>query len=427
MKKIIFLLLLNFLTFEKLLADSFYFSNCEISNAVKGNYIINIKKNVIEVQLLAADGAVQNFSDEIKKIEKNKVVSEKIKSTKGDNIYYQYFLNSESNSVIKMEYKKSSGDDLSIFNVISKRQSFCSKVKTDWDKKKIDDEKISEEQRQVLKAQEQIKKEQDTSFKCLDDDYTKWENCSGVYKNALGNTYDGIYKNGKIIKGIAKFLGGAQYVGEFKDFKPDGFGTFIWSNGDKYFGPWINGKRNGNATMTWKDGRKYMGEFRNDQIEGMGTLFYPDGKKYVGGFLNGKRHGEGTFSYADGTSYVGKFLSGKEQGMGVCVGIDGSALPCQDKAVTQTQNFSGKNVRKITLSAKKWVRISQYETNTKRGKKIGDKLKADFAIKAKEICPSQDKYKILRSSVEIIDLDETPAYGLETKVLLGINGLVECL
>jgi len=28
--------------------------------------------------------------------------------------------------------------------------------------------------------------------------------------------------------------------------------------------------------------------------------------------------------------------------------------------------------------------------------------------------------------IEILDVDETPAYGLETKVQVGINGVVEC-
>ena len=67
-------------------AESYYFKECRISNAVVASYIINIKKNVIEVELKAVDGTVQNFSDKIKTIEKNKIVSEKIKSTKGKNL-----------------------------------------------------------------------------------------------------------------------------------------------------------------------------------------------------------------------------------------------------------------------------------------------------------------------------------------------------
>ena len=34
---------------------------------------------------------------------------------------------------------------------------------------------------------------------------------------------------------------------------------------------------------------------------------------------------------------------------------------------------------------------------------------------------------ILEKRIEVLDIDETPAYGLETKVQLGINGVVECI
>ena len=54
-------------------------------------------------------GTTQEFSDKIKSVEKDQIVSEKIKSGKGENLYYQYFLNSKSKSVIKLQYKKESG------------------------------------------------------------------------------------------------------------------------------------------------------------------------------------------------------------------------------------------------------------------------------------------------------------------------------
>ena len=54
-----------------------------------------------------------------------------------------------------------------------------------------------------------------------------------------------------------------------------------------------------------------------------------------------------------------------------------------------------------------------------------DQLKADFEVKAKELC-SPKTYDTLDKKIEILDIDETPAYGLETKVQVGINGVVEC-
>ena len=162
-------------------------------------------------------------------------------------------------------------------------------------------------------------------------------------------------------------------------------------------------------------------------MHGQGTFKYPDGKQYTGEFEKGERHGEGTFYYSDGTAFVGKFVAGKQVGLGECISIDGSSIPCQNKTDTQVQDFSGKDTHNISIVAKKWVRISQYESNSKRGKKSMDKLKKDFETKALELCSSKGNYNILEKKMEVLEIDETPAYGLETKLKIGINGVVECL
>ena len=54
-----------------------------------------------------------------------------------------------------------------------------------------------------------------------------------------------------------------------------------------------------------------------------------------------------------------------------------------------------------------------------------DQLKSDFEIKAKEVCLPKT-YEALDKKIEVLEVDETPAYGLETKVKVGINGVVEC-
>ena len=145
MKKYILFILFSFLFCDVSWAETYYFKGCKLSNAVTGNYIINTNENVIEVNLKSLDGKVQNFADKIKTIKKNKIISEKIKSAKGQNIYYQYFLNSESKSVIKLQYKKESGIDMDIFKLDQKRLSYCSDVKTGWDKKKIEKAKTTKE------------------------------------------------------------------------------------------------------------------------------------------------------------------------------------------------------------------------------------------------------------------------------------------
>ena len=334
-------------------------------------------------------------------------------------------MNSKSNSVTKLEFIKQSGIDIDVFKLTSKRITRCLEVEGDWDKKKIDKAKIEKEQEEILKAQEELRKEQEKVFECQGNDISTWKDCKGVYKSESRHEYNGMFKNGEIIKGVSKYPGGSKYVGEFLNFKPDGYGTFLWANGDRYYGNWKNGKTNGKGTKLWSDGREYVGTFKNDKLHGEGSLYYPDGKKYEGEFLNGKRHGEGTFTYPDGTAFIGKFNDGKQIGLGTCVNVDGSSLPCESKAETQTQDFSGKNTQNISIVAKRWIRISQYEANSKKGKKIMDKLKNDFEVKAQELC-SSTTYNTLEKKIEILEVDETPAYGLETKVKVGINGVIEC-
>ena len=40
-------------------------------------------------------------------------------------------------------------------------------------------------------------------------------------------------------------VGWKKYVGEFKDDKKNGLGTFTWANGNKYVGEFKDGNRNG--------------------------------------------------------------------------------------------------------------------------------------------------------------------------------------
>ena len=153
MKKIFISILLNLIFFSTALSQEFYFKNCVICNAVIGNYIIDVEKKIIKVELKALNGKTQNFTDKIKKIEKNKIISEKIKSEKGKDFYYQYFLDTKSKSVIKLQYKKESGVDISVFNSFEKREIFCKEMKAGWNKKKIESAQLSKEQVKISQEQ----------------------------------------------------------------------------------------------------------------------------------------------------------------------------------------------------------------------------------------------------------------------------------
>ena len=84
------------------------------------------------------------------------------------------------------------------------------------------------------------------------------------------------------------------------------FGAFNLDGGDNYVGEWKNNKRNGQGTYIYGPnsewaGDKYVGEFKDDKINGQGTYLFSDGSKQIGEFTNDLLNGFGTYYSADGT------------------------------------------------------------------------------------------------------------------------------
>jgi len=77
-----------------------------------------------------------------------------------------------------------------------------------------------------------------------------------------------------------------------------------------YVGEWKDGKKNGQGTWTWSDGMGYVGEWKDGNEHGQGTFSWSDGSKYVGEFKDGKKW-NGTYYDKDG-NIIGKFVNGKE-------------------------------------------------------------------------------------------------------------------
>ena len=78
------------------------------------------------------------------------------------------------------------------------------------------------------------------------------------------------------------------YVGEFKDGKQHGQGTYAWTDGSKYVGEFKDGKHHGQGTYWYKKGSKYVGEWKDNNRHGQGTYTFPDGEKLIGEFKNGE-------------------------------------------------------------------------------------------------------------------------------------------
>ena len=143
-------------------------------------------------------------------------------------------------------------------------------------------------------------------------------NCIGRSDLSSGDTYVGEFRNGKRNgQGTYTWKNGNRYVGQFVDDKIEGQGTFTFRDGAKYVGSFRNEKRNGRGTYSWANGNVYVGDFLNDKIEGQGTYSFANGNKYVGQFRNELRNGRGTFTWKEGNVYVGEFVDDKMNGQGV--------------------------------------------------------------------------------------------------------------
>ena len=139
----------------------------------------------------------------------------------------------------------------------------------------------------------------------------------GTFSFANGNNYVGEFRDDRANgQGTLSWADGSRYVGEFKDDKRTGQGTLSWANGNRYVGEFKDDKRTGQGTFSNANGNNYVGEFRDDRANGQGTLSWADGSRYVGEFKDDKRTGQGTLSWANGNNYVGEFRDDRANGQG---------------------------------------------------------------------------------------------------------------
>jgi len=64
--------------------------------------------------------------------------------------------------------------------------------------------------------------------------------------------------------------------------------TKTYSDGSVHVGQYKNGKPNGQGTWTFYDGSMYVGQSKDGLMEGQGTMTYPDGRKEACQFKDGK-------------------------------------------------------------------------------------------------------------------------------------------
>ncbi len=73
----------------------------------------------------------------------------------------------------------------------------------------------------------------------------------------------------------------------------NGYGTLEWSDNDgTYIGEFKNGKEHGHGTYTMPNGYSFEGEFKNGKREGYGEGVYKDGRVMKGFWKNDGYIGE---------------------------------------------------------------------------------------------------------------------------------------
>tara|TARA_B100001063_G_scaffold230256_1_gene243194 strand:- start:1472 stop:2629 length:1158 start_codon:yes stop_codon:yes gene_type:complete len=142
-----------------------------------------------------------------------------------------------------------------------------------------------------------------------------------------GDIYIGEVKNKKRHGyGTWTTLDGSKYVGQWKNGEQNGQGTFKLSNGAVFSGTWKDNLLNGRGSLTFPAGEKYVGEFKNNQFHGQGTMSYKNGSSYVGEFKNDKRDGRGTFTYPSGNKLIVEWKNDKKEGKGIVLTPSGTKM-----------------------------------------------------------------------------------------------------
>ena len=115
------------------------------------------------------------------------------------------------------------------------------------------------------------------------------------YGNFIGPIIESLKMNLKYDK---KYYDKEVYEGEYRNENREGYGKYIYENGNYYIGQWLNDKPHGKGIKYYKNGNiLYEGDFVNGKAEGNGKYIYEDGEYYIGQWLNGNKHGKGIIYY----------------------------------------------------------------------------------------------------------------------------------
>ncbi len=101
----------------------------------------------------------------------------------------------------------------------------------------------------------------------------------------------------------------------------DGYGVYVWDDGERYEGEWKNGKKHGFGTYFYNKQSIYSGTWKNGQKYYFGTYYWPDGDFFMGLYKDGKSKDQGVYVYDTGKpkyKYEGVIFDEKGCVLGDC-------------------------------------------------------------------------------------------------------------
>ncbi|XP_026993526.2 radial spoke head 10 homolog B isoform X2 [Tachysurus fulvidraco] len=192
-----------------------------------------------------------------------------------------------------------------------------------------------------------------TTFQpALETETTTEPKIPAVLSDIIIQRYEGS-RSGELFhgEGVAYFIGGHLYKGNFMDGMMHGHGEYTWADGLKYKGDFKSNAPMGHGMYTWLDGSTYEGEVYNGICHGTGK--YKSAKTcttYRGQWHKGKRHGKGTmFFNLEATSwYEGDWENNQRKGWG---------MRCYQSGDTYEGQW--KNSVRHGEGTMKWIKLGQ--------------------------------------------------------------------
>ena len=103
----------------------------------------------------------------------------------------------------------------------------------------------------------------------------------------------------------------AIYSGDFVNSEYTGKGSLEYLNGNYKKGLFLEGAlQEGTVNFHYKDSTSYLGEIKNEKFDGQGTYTWADGSIFIGLFKENVTNGNGKYIGIDGTIKEGAFVNG---------------------------------------------------------------------------------------------------------------------